>query len=372
MVYDLLNSTDCRSKFTDAGQLNGSTVETTFNALGDTQLVVEVRNMRIETNVRVLSATNTGASDARWIGVGNARSDSDSGASARVDQVPVTFPVTIPNTFWELPLASSAASRSVSMSLAGFSLPSGLQPTDRVDRLGVMMRGPANELSFLADPVDGGKTTLTLTTEDGSKCTVASDSYGQSNGYVRYDLLTGSCASKVITAEQLKNSSLQLTITTGCTVPQAALPPAGKCSSVGIPKVDHLALLVGTDTYHGATPPISVTSNPGGATSFDVFGPVLLPSTDLNVTWGGTADPSRPIFDGKLMVHGLGVVQQPGAVQGSVCCVVDNSAAVLVARVNGAQRGQAAIRIDPTTVGTVTLRRPVEVATWQLCSRASC
>jgi len=83
-------------------------------------------------------------------------------------------------------------------------------------------------------------------------------------------------------------------------------------------------------------------------------------------------DVTRPLFDGPLQVHGLGVRQAAGAAQGTVCCVIDNSAAVLVASVDGDVRAQSAIRVDTGVIGSVANRRSVEVLSWQLCGRNGC
>jgi len=368
MSYDLLGSSECRSELTQQEQLNGATVQATFRATpAGTGLLLSARNMRIETNSFTLDAAAVGTSDPQWSNVAGALRGSDSNSSASVSQPPVTSPITIPVTYWE-----DAARVTRSFTLTDFTLPAGLLPTDRVTRLGVLLRGPTNEISYLADPIDGGSMTATLTTADGSTCTASTPSYGQSGAYVRYDLISGSCASKVITADQLDDAQLQVSITTGCTVPSAPFPPAGTCSSVGIPKVDHLALSVGTDTYHGPTPYSSVTSSAFDQTSFDVFGPALMPTADLDINWNGVPDVTRPLFDGPLQVHGLGVRQAASAAQGTICCVIDNTAAVLVASVDGDVRAQSAIRVDTGVIGSVTNRRPVEILSWQLCGRNGC
>ena len=45
---------------------------------------------------------------------------------------------------------------------------------------------------------------------------------------------------------------------------------------------------------------------------------------------------------------------------------------VLVARVDGQVRAQAAVRVNPATTGSPTARRPVDVLSWKLCSRVGC
>ncbi len=118
-----------------------------------------------------------------------------------------------------------------------------------------------------------------------------------------------------------------------------------------------------------------MTTNVADSTSFDAFGPVALPLSDLDVHYTGTTSwPggfSRPTFEGPLQVHGLGV-EQAGTEPGVVCCVVGRDAAVLVARVDGQVRAQAAVRVNPATTGAPTARRPVDVLSWKLCSRVGC
>ena len=364
MAYDL-KSGSCATTLTDQAQFNGAQVTAIFSAPNQSQgLWLDVRDMHLETNVAALVGNGT-PEGSDWTNPGGAKVRD--GSSASVNQPSAGIPVTV----WE-----SAERVTRKFTLTGFGLAgSGLSPDDHVRTLGVQLAGPANEISYLADPVDGGSTTLTITAADGQTCqppagSATGQTYGQSNAFIRYDLIAGGCAGVVNKASQLEGAKVELSIRSGCATPQLPFPPAGSCSSVALPKVDQMVLVVGTDTYKGVTPYSSISVDTANHTSFDVFGPVELPKSDLDVLWKGTTY-ARPLFAGRLQVNGLGV-RQIGPEQGSVCCILDDDVAVLVATVGGNTRAQAAIRVDPAAPGSATSRRPVEILSWKLCVRTGC
>ena len=382
--YSLLNNAagnTCRSVLTDQSQLNGATVTTTFlTAYNPPQgLKLDVRNMRLETNTYNVAAASAGTADAQWgATVPRARVADDSSAQATQNMAYQDATWLAGGGAW-----APTARATRTFTLNGLTLPSGLNASDRINRLGVMLRGPSNEVSYLADPSDGGLTKVEILDTAGNPvCSTSEDqvtrAYGQSNQYLRYDLIgAGNCATALQTAGQLQGLGLRVSFRTGCSVLSLTNAPVivgNDCAGVPIPKVDSVSLSVGTDSVSARPPYSSVSVDMADRTSFDAFGPVLLPKSDLDVRWVGAVsagNSSRPLFNGPLQVHGLGI-EQLGAQQGTVCCVVGRDAAVLVARVDGEVRAQAAVRVNPVVIGTPTTRRAVEVLSWKLCNRVGC
>ncbi|UDY37956.1 hypothetical protein [Dermatobacter hominis] len=379
--YDLLNGS-CASVLTNQNQIDGAHVSATFSWQGAVNqgLILDVRNMRIETNSFDVRASGPGPSDAAWGSTVDGARVPDS-ASAQATQ---NYALQDPN--W---LAGGGAWAPINhvtrtLTLNQLSLPSGLNGSDRLDRLAVKIRGPVNEVSFLADPVDGGLMKVELV-DPGTGAVVCSTgedqstrAYGQSNQYLRFDLISPGNCGQLQTASQLQGLRLRLSYRTGCallSLTNAPVIQGSDCAGVPIPKVDSVSLSVGTNTVTSRPPYSSVSVDTSNGTSFDVFGPVVLPRSDLDVRWVGTTSWlggfSRPIFEGKLQVHGLGV-DQIGGEQGVVCCVAGRDAAVLVARVDGEIRAQAAIRVNPAAQGSASARRGVEVLSWKICGRNGC
>ena len=384
IAYPLLNNVagnTCAGLLTDQAQLNGAVITTSFQTTYNPPqgLRLDVRNVRLQTNVFTLTGASAGTSDAAWgATVAEARTPNNNSASVAQSGAGQDPTWLAGGGAW-----APTAHVTRTFSLNSLGLPPGLNATDRINRLAVMLRGPANELSYLADPVDGGLTKVELLKSTGEVvCSTPEDlltrAYGQSNQYQRFDLITpGNCAS-LQTVDQLQGLNLRVSFRTGCAYLSGINAPVivgDDCASVPIPKVDSVSISVGTDSVSARPPYSSVSVDVADQTSFDAFGPVLLPRSDLDVRWVGTTSwpsgISRPVFEGKLQLHGLGV-QQLGPRQGVVCCVVGRDAAVLVARVNGEVRAQAAIRVNPAVIGSATSRRPVEVLSWKLCSRVGC
>jgi len=140
---------------------------------------------------------------------------------------------------------------------------------------------------------------------------------------------------------------------------------------VAIPKLDFIGLSIRTDVNTVAPPPSIITVATEANASFDAFGPVLLPTTDLDIYWNG-AHFSRPIFGDRLQVHGLGSAQGAGGQVGIVCCTIREGAAVLQATVDGSVRAQAVIQVDPDESADVGNRRAVKILDWKLCGRGGC
>jgi hypothetical protein len=378
--YDLLNGS-CASVLTDQKQIDGAHVAATFSWQGAVNqgLIIDVRNMRIETNSFDVRASGPGPSDAAWTTVDGARAPDSAFAQATQN-----YANQDPNWLAGGGAWAPTAHVTRTLSLNSLTLPSGLNGSDRLDRLAVKIRGPINEVSYLADPIDGGLMKVELV-DPGTGAVVCSTgedqstrAYGQSNQYLQFDLISPGNCGQLQTASQLQGLRLRLSYRTGCALLSLTGAPViqgSDCAGVPIPKVDSVSLAVGTNTVTARPPYSSVSVDTSNATSFDVFGPVILPKSDLDVRWVGTTSWlggfSRPVFEGKLQVHGLGV-KQLGPEQGVVCCVVGRDAAVLVARVNGEVRAQAAIRVNPSVQGTVTDRRNVDVLSWKICGRNGC
>ena len=383
MAYDLFSG-DCKTFLTNKNQnvLNGAVIGATFSSATPdvvnrkTNWVIppdvwglrmEARNVQLETNGFTVVGSGTPTSCWTWAGLANVHAADNN--VANVTGQDVQNPVA---ASWE---DKNGITRT--FTAENLSLPGGLHADDVVKRLGVLVRGPAaatDTVPFLTDPKDKSELDITLLRSDGTEvCTVHRNSYAQSNQFVRYDLLDASgCAGQISTAGDLQNAKLRFRVKSGCIYPTTLDFGQTRCASVTLPKVDQIALDVGTDSVSARPPYSVVTVDVASNTSFNVFGPVEMPISDLDVHWAG--DPgTRPIFDGRLQLHGLGVTQDsPGASVGSVCCSLKGTDAVFVARVNGAIRAQASVRVAADVVGTETARRKVDVLSWKLCGRSGC
>jgi hypothetical protein len=234
--------------------------------------------------------------------------------------------------------------------------------------------GPA----WVADPIDDASTTLTLTLSGGQTCALTYAGYSQSNQESEYDLLKGGpsgCGDILTDISQLQGSSIAIKLTSGCAwINNFRLVPGadGRCGTVTMPDFQYVALIA-TTTDTITRPPrseIAVNAAPTGAsTDFHVYGDTILPKTDLDLHWKGTA-PATPLFGGSLVVFGLGSDMTATASMGTVCCTPTTTGALrLRATVNGAVRAEAVVKVDSPGAGGV---RPVTVQDWQLCGTGGC
>ena len=241
------------------------------------------------------------------------------------------------------------------------------------------MRSPTGAENYLSDPVDGSRIRFRLD-GNGWSCSTSdaqlTRSHAQSNQELRYDLfLGGDCLPVVDSAGALDGADLTVTLTTGCTQRPYQLFGT-KCTSVTLPEFDYVGLVATTNTVNAAPySEISINAAVNGdgqpldqatSTSFDVFGPVILPRADLDIHWLGGVFPNRPIIAGRLQVHGLGSDMAAGATMGIVCCTPLEGAGVLEASIDSVVRARAIVRTDDALPGEVT------ILDWKLCGRGGC
>lgn len=387
--YDLLSGT-CASALSSESSLDGATVSARFTRNETARgigISLGAKDVRIELNGYRLDA-DTVSADAAWT---NPQGVFGSGA-ATATQSPATAN---PPTAWEQFTNGPEGIRgqTYSMTLSGFDLPSGAQASDPVSALSVRMRSPESERNVVTDSADGTAVDFTLRTADGQECSTDDGllqhrSHAQSDGELRYDLfLEGDCATKVATLGQVTGGTLQATIRTGCvgesqldgSLVRPVLEPGNpdRCRSVRVPVIDDLGLVVRTNVVRDRPPSSTITVDTAIAgnadpASFDVFGPVLLPRTDLDVIWRGEHY-ARPLIGDRLQVHGLGSAQSDAAsVVGVVCCNPFEGVGFLQATIDGVPRAQAVVEVDTTAAGTLTTPRPVTILDWKLCGRGGC
>ncbi len=177
-------------------------------------------------------------------------------------------------------------------------------------------------------------------------------------GVATIDDLSDRTVSMTVLAESTMDAEWECL---GCTMP----------AGVELPWIQDARLLV--ITGEPTDPPsIKLTIDEENGSIFRVVGDTVLPETNLDVVWAGSAS-SEPLFGGQLSVWSLGSKGEPGSSVGVLCCGTDEPTLVLEAELDHDEdgeyetRGVARIRVkDDPAPGTVT------VSDWQLCDRSGC
>ena len=391
-ALNLLSGT-CVDVLRSESDLDGASVTVTFSFPAPTFTTVRlgIGDVRLELNAHRVDAT--AASGPAWDSPDGALGPG--GAAATVSQpsaeCPTLFGIPCPPSTWETFQSNPIRGQEYPLVLFDLGLPTGTQPSDPVSDVHVRMRARPADPNVVTDPADGTLVRFAFRTADGRECATSTEpvhhrSQVQSTAELRYDLLAdGDCAEVLRTFGDLDGGSLTATFRTGCTgvsqwwgVERPSRNPGdpSQCRSVKVPVVDDLGLVARSDVVRNRPPSstITVRTTPGGSgpgASFDVFGPVLLPRTDLEVNWSG-GHFARPLFGGRLQVHGLGSRQVDGASVGVVCCNPYEGTGVLEARIDGVTRARAVVRVDATAEGSAAAPRRVAILDWQLCGRSGC
>ncbi len=367
------------SVLTNEADLEGAVLTVTVAAdpIASRGLDIYAKDLRLELNQSTALATSVGAADAPWSATA-AGALAPGGGAAVASQEPLPNP---PGFNPSLRLADPAGETS-SFTLRDMTFAQPLDPTAEVTSLEVVMRSPTGAENYLSDPVDGSSIDFRVD-GDGWSCSTSDTqltrSHSQSNQELRYDLFSGGdCLPVVSDGASLDGADLTVTLRTGCTQSPYLLFGT-KCTSVTLPEFDVVGLVATTNTVSSA-PYSEVTidvalgadgqpADVPGSSSFDTFGPVVLPSADLDIHWlGGTFN--RPLFGGRLQVGGLGSdMNQDGgtdAEMGVVCCTPLEGAGVLEARIGSVIRAEAIVRTDDANPGRV------DILDWKLCGRGGC
>jgi hypothetical protein len=371
LAYDLLGG-PCASVFTDQTDLDGASVTYTFKALdtGGRGLTVKAKNVRLETNTVTVLPSRVDSASADWVNPAGVYGADE--ATVNPDPLSSNPPVN-----WDKRTGSE-----YQLTVSGFAPPASLPADTQLSSLQVVMRAGTDTLpNLISDPHDGAKVRLTLTSGSNTcnllDSSAAAQSFDQSNQTLRYELnSSGNCIPSISTVGQLADATLRASFVTGCLTEGSTWPvlkpgDPSKCKSVPVPAIDVLGISFRTDLNTQKPPPSSITVATGSGTSFDAFGPVLLPASDLDINWNGDHY-SRPVFGDHLQVRALGSQQGSGGQVGIVCCSIREGAAVLQASVDGTVRAQAVIQVDPDGTGTVAVPRAVRILDWKLCGRGGC
>lgn len=370
--YDLLSSAACRSALTNESQIDGARIETSF-VYGNFQCLfgvcydeaLRLKGVTLHTNLWSANATaatsrTDGAGRPDWLRAENVVADDS--ADAEIDfqeQCFLIFCVTINR--------DPERQMDVTGFVADPAAPP-LAPTDRIDSLWVMVQYRPDFEWYAED----GRTSIRLTTADGS-CTATFNGFVNTTQDTVYDMFrSADCRALVGEAGQLVGSSITFTVEHNCLTFQIGDDEV--CGAILSPRVQHISLLAGSDTFRGAVPRSELTQ--GASAGFHAAGAVLMPGSDLDVRWRGPAA-DLPLVTDRLVVHGLGSDMSPGAEMGTVCCsraVPAERRVRLEARISGTLQGYAVVDVidrDPGS-GVYDPGRDVSVLDWQLCGGSGC
>jgi hypothetical protein len=399
--YDLFSDSGCRSELTSETQLDGARIDVSvwYSNLcvigGCYRQSLDLTGVALVTNP--LLGTGASASGAGW---------SDASAVLAADgtaaEVACT-PVTSLEGFVTYEERDCGTQRERTLTLSGLGDRSGqLAPGDQVSGLRVLVRyqpptsrvsgvlcrtcrqtvdahGGGHQWNRPRSVVDGtvtvpGRVTFRLTTPAG-ECTRSFDgTVWVSTGHdITYDLADSpDCARLVPTVGQLSGGSLAMTVELPCDPDSTA----ARCMVQPLSAVDQVAVLAAVD--RGTRTHSWVTIDGDAGASFHAAGSALLPNTDLDVRWRGTAS-DEPLFRESLVLAALGSHMVRDAVpgdgvddvdMGTVCCSRLLVPVRLEACVDGEVRGEAVVRVGRPDADGV---RPVAVLDWDLAaSRGAC
>jgi hypothetical protein len=368
-AYDLLNG-GCSTLLGRSGNvLDGAAVTVSYRILGQfctnwlgiyfncgkvgTPQRIAVRGVRLVTNPSF--ATAKGPIESGNPGWGAAPAADavlvDGGAPvvASPARQPCSLLPTDPRCTWETPLVT----RSITIGDFNFAGSSSIPGTDRVSSLHAVVKSrvsapPASGEEWAPLVVsDGGADRTTISFElsgvDGPLCSATYPGYSQSDQETWYDLFNGDCATKDLTGASLQASRLAIRVTPRCVgsagTADGALPRP--CANVPVPDLQYVTLAATTDVLSdsptaggdtstttttglitGAAPrggPSLVTVDAANGSTFHVFGPTVMPRSDLEIQWRGSK-PSSPLFAAGLVLNGLRSKMFDGASMGVVCC----------------------------------------------------
>lgn len=198
----------------------------------------------------------------------------------------------------------------------------GFEPEDEIDRL-LLAVDNRNGDSLVAAPNGNdhrGRTSVTISLEDGFTCTVGMQDYNtftRSENTYYIDLARSPCDSLVSQqASALDGADIEFSMTPerGIWIGNVPFWDLG----LKLPFVDHVRLTATTRSENDFSRAL-VTIDTANNNNFRVHGNVVLPRTSLNIHWTGDVD-VEPIVHGNMEVDSLGSSADAGASVGIVCC----------------------------------------------------
>lgn len=260
---------------------------------------------------------------------------------------------------------------------SGFSDPGEPAPSGTLTKAVLKIRGHAENIPGFGVPAYGvPSTTVIVYYGDGSQaynvCQINVNDIPRNydENFLTINLLTG-CNNgtyQLIDATQLENAQVEV---------HMALP-LGLCAFCTAPTPKEYIDYVWMETSTTAQPSSSYSTvvNPAGGSSMNVFGPVYVPKSQIEVGWTGSAN-TLPVFVGQVVARGLGSLGADSSVQVGVLAsrtlVQPRRHVTLRAEIDGRLRGIAEVEItDVDSSSGSPVQTPgwkLEIVDWDLCNR---
>lgn len=337
-AYDLLTGT-CATAGLTAQRLDGATLAVTirynYDALahalaGYPYQRLQIWDVRVQADTVVASATsvNTAASTS-WDAVGNVLVDNPNQRSRMILACGPGKTVCDASPTDIVGLAAGEKA----FTIDGVSLGGAMDPTDRIDTMGVLVK-QAGSQAIQAGGLDignlflDGTTRITVTLADGRQCTKEFSGVVNREGDTYYPLMTSGsslCGELPLAPEESIASLLDnASITVGMTLGYYCewLGTNRWCAFVRPVPIHYVGLTATTSSYKGAVTQSVLTVNStetGAGSSANFFGAGHLPNSSLDLLWNGRAS-GRSIFGGELQLNSLGSRMEPVAQADVVCC----------------------------------------------------
>lgn len=371
--YELLDpgAGDCAGQITDRSQLRNSAIRVNYFIDAECFVTcvqsVEVDSVGLRTSWNPRASTASGTS---WSNPSNALDRNGGSASTRKDCGAVFDCPTITR----------------SLLLSGWDdLSEPPPPSSPISSLGVTVRGTTDDANG-----DASRTRVIVNPAGGGQCSVTYLGLPNWSETIYLDLLSppsgasGTCAGTVTNSEQLVGASTEVQFVMDCAPDIVCTDPwpFGDARSFGV-DIDHIGMSATFAPYTRPANPMVVTINdaPGtaGDAMFTVYGQTSMPRNDVDIRWTGTpvvadsGDGPRdvPVFNGTMVVNGIGSSMDPGATAGVVCCAParpQERIVELTASVDGVIRAVATVRIIDAKNGLYSKGESVDVIDWRQCA----
>ncbi|MGB6057685.1 MAG: hypothetical protein WBF71_05425 [Microthrixaceae bacterium] len=219
-------------------------------------------------------------------------------------------------------------------------------------------------------PSSGAATKLEFTLQTpGGNCVQSYTGVANFTHDVSFDLFgqSGRCGGVIQTVKDLQSSTLTLKVEPECTVEFQF--GAWRCLGAIQPQIQHVALMVTTDSYHGPVPTSVVSIDPDSGRSMNVYGTTFMRGSAVDLHWMGSVT-RDPVFNGNLVLNSLASDMTAGSEAGLVCCNSrsDDRHLTLDATIGTGASARTLLRVSAILRknGTVT------IVDWKICSADVC
>lgn len=337
-TFDLLTGT-CSTAGLTAQRLDGATVAVTvryhYDAFAHALMGYPYQRVQIWDVVAELDTVSASASSvdapasSSWDGVANVLVDNPSQRARMILACGAGKTVCDASPGDIVALAAGEKAFTVD----GVGLDGSLDPMDRLDTLGVLIKQAGSQAVQAGGLEIGnlfldGTTRITVTLADGRQCTKEFPGVVNREGDTYYPLMTSgsSLCGDVPLAPQESTASLLdgASITVGMTLGYYCewVGTNRWCAFVRPVPIHYVGLTATTNSYDGPITQSVLTvdsSATGPGSSANFFGAGHLPNSALDLFWDGRAS-GLSIFGGELQVDSLGSRMRPAAHADVVCC----------------------------------------------------